>query len=1081
MDRKMTDALKAFHSANFGWTRQLRSVWRDPPYHVPAIHASVTDNIIDDFVTRTAAVDPDDEPIGRVIIGPAGFGKTHLIGELRRRVWEIGGWFILLDLVGVKDFWASVALGFLNSLQARTGNNGKTQYERLISLLGEHLGIERQAADIALRHRGSPRELVMGLADLYAKALSSRHFQETSAHRDVVTALILLISEDLDCHSIAHAWLQGMTLDAELVRPFGIISQNEPIKVVNGLSWVMSLVGPTLIAVDQIDAILNASNARARAAGADGEFDETQSIVESMSLGLMNLHEQKHRAVTVISCLEETWNILKTRASAAVTDRYCEPIILKSLPGGKLAKDLVAARLNQAYQPLAFVPPYPTWPFAEVVFEDVGGYSPRQLLKACEAHRQHCIADGQVSECNSFEIQTMSRRLAPSGDIDKVFAAACANADLRPLGGDAGKKALCDLFCDTLELFERQLELPDDIDVAVQRDPDQRRPSLHGRLSFTFHSQGDREQHYCFRLLDKTSPIAFQSRLKAAMTASGITNALKFRHLIILRHNTLPNGPKTKALIDQFQAAGGKFVAPTEDELRTFVALNTVARTKPDGLDSWLRSKTPLFGCGVFQSAGLCPPAFLQGDGAAKAIAIAQAPKTKVLPGKPNKSARMSAPSRAVADGEIAIGHRFANGKLGEAVTLPTHLLPCHMAVIAGAGSGKTVLLRRLIEEAALQDIPSIVLDVNNDLSRLGDAWQERPKGFDDADVTAAEAYHKQVDVVIWTPGVNSGNPIALNLLPDFSAIGSRDTDQNQDETAQAVEMARATLSPFLSGGGQKGTLKQGVLADTMRTFARAGGGTLDDLIALLANLPESASKIGNADKIAGDMADQLLAAVATNPLLQSGFASLDPQQLFYGLGGKTRVSVINLAGLTSDEAKQAFVNQLQMTLFTWIKQHPSPTGRLYVIDEAQNFAPSGHVVASSASASALAAQARKYGLGMIFATQHPKGIENRVVQNCMTHVYGRMNAPNTIEAIKEMMTAKGGAADDIGKLSTGEFYFTTAKYERPVLIHTPLCLSWHPQNPPTADEIVRKARACRQQIRSSERDEDNSSVIAAE
>jgi len=227
-------------------------------------------------------------------------------------------------------------------------------------------------------------------------------------------------------------------------------------------------------------------------------------------------------------------------------------------------------------------------------------------------------------------------------------------------------------------------------------------------------------------------------------------------------------------------------------------------------------------------------------------------------------------------------------------------------------------------------------------------------------------------------------------------------------------------------------------------------------------------------------MADQLLAAVATNPLLQSGFASLDPQQLFYGPGGKTRVSVINLAGLASDEAKQAFVNQLQMTLFTWIKQHPSPTGRLYVIDEAQNFAPSGHVVASSASASALAAQARKYGLGMIFATQHPKGIENRIVQNCMTHVYGRMNAPNTIEAIKGMMAAKGGAADNIGKLSTGEFYFTTAKYEHPMQLRTPLCLSWHPQNPPTAEEIVRKAQVCRRSM-NAETSESQASSVAAE
>jgi hypothetical protein len=44
-------------------------------------------------------------------------------------------------------------------------------------------------------------------------------------------------------------------------------------------------------------------------------------------------------------------------------------------------------------------------------------------------------------------------------------------------------------------------DLPNDIDSEVQRDPDQKRPSLHGRLSFTFLNEGSREQHYCFRLL----------------------------------------------------------------------------------------------------------------------------------------------------------------------------------------------------------------------------------------------------------------------------------------------------------------------------------------------------------------------------------------------------------------------------------------------------------------------------------------------------------------------------------------------------------------------------------------------------
>jgi hypothetical protein len=48
----------------------------------------------------------------------------------------------------------------------------------------------------------------------------------------------------------------------------------------------------------------------------------------------------------------------------------------------------------------------------------------------------------------------------------------------------------------------------------------------------------------------------------------------------------------------------------------------------------------------------------------------------------------------------------------------------------------------------------------------------------------------------------------------------------------------------------------------------------------------------------------------------------------------------------------------------------------------------------------------------MIFATQTPKEIDNKIVSNCTTHVYGRMNAPAMIDAIRELMVAKGRTAE---------------------------------------------------------------------
>jgi DNA helicase HerA-like ATPase len=98
----------------------------------------------------------------------------------------------------------------------------------------------------------------------------------------------------------------------------------------------------------------------------------------------------------------------------------------------------------------------------------------------------------------------------------------------------------------------------------------------------------------------------------------------------------------------------------------------------------------------------------------------------------------------------------------------------------------------------------------------------------------------------------------------------------------------------------------------------------------------------------------------------------------------------------------------------------------------------------------------------MIFATQLPKGIDNAIVSNCTTHVYGRMSSPATIQATQELMSAKGGGADDIARLTRGEFYFSTDGFNHPVKVRVPLCLSWHPPNPPTADEVIKKAHSKR-------------------
>jgi hypothetical protein len=1065
----MNRELQAFRAVDLNWTHALQNVWTDPDYQVDELHRAIADRVMDDFQRGTRNL--TDNPIGRVVVGQAGAGKTHLIGTLRRRVWQAGGWFVLLDIVGISDFWRTAAHCFVNALMQPMAN-GRTQCRAVLSEIAKRVPLDSITRIEVGRWEAKPDRTRLDTVDLFLKLLRRLDTAGTMRNQDIIRAFLLLDAEDMEANNVAYGWLQGLDVD-ENRRELKFMGPPPAFpELVRGMIWIVSLAGPLMIAVDQIDAIVGASNALM--GGAPGDDDEAvrkaRHVIEMLAGGLMDLHDLKRRAMTVVSCLQETWPIIRQKAVQSAAQRFEELPGLNPINDRRTVEHLIGARLGKGYAEAGFRPRYPTWPFRPEAIASAIGLLPRQILIRCQNHRQRCVEKGEVFECASLASATPTAAPAPaSSELDRRFRELSEAADisglLDPEGEDAAAASLLVHAC---ELYLGHVDLPESLDAIVKPDPNPKKPSLHARLSFVFHDEGDREQHYCFRALGHANAIAFQTRLRAAMTAAGIDVALKFRHLFILRRDALPGGAKTKDLVQQFEKAGGAFVDPSDGDLRAFVALRAMAEADLPGFEAWLLARKPLFDTALFQLAGLAPPAFLSGvvvtpprpEAAPAPVAPVARQRPTPAPPPVSPAAKPTVAPLAAAPpptDQIPLGRRFERGALGDPVTLARSQLSTHVAIVAGSGSGKTVLLRRIVEEAALLGIPAIVLDVNNDLSRLGDSWPARPPSFSDEDAAKAEAYRARADVVVWTPGVGGGQPLYLSLLPDFASAN------DEDDRAQAVGMAQATLEPYLGGAGQKAALKRGVLADALRRFAKGGGGTLDDLIRLLSEPPDDLSQISDAGKLAAEMADQLRAAIATNPLLKADGPTLDPARLFSGEGGKTRISVINLAGLASDPAKQAFVNQLQMTLFTWIKKHPSPAGRLYIMDEAQNFAPSQLGTACKRSTLALASQARKYGLGMIFATQHPKGIDNAILSNCATHFYGRVASPTAIIAVEDLVASKGGSASDIGKLTTGEFYFATEGLPRPLKIRAPLCLSWHPPNPPTPEEVAQKARSYRE------------------
>jgi hypothetical protein len=287
------------------------------------------------------------------------------------------------------------------------------------------------------------------------------------------------------------------------------------------------------------------------------------------------------------------------------------------------------------------------------------------------------------------------------------------------------------------------------------------------------------------------------------------------------------------------------------------------------------------------------------------------------------------------------------------------------------------------------------------------------------------------------------------------------------------VGMATESLGEIVAAGSSEASkMRRGVLSNALRYFATHDGGKLEDFVDLLKDLPpEATGGISKASDLATKMADTVLAAMATDPLLAHNGDALDPGVLF-GIGaasGRTRISVLNLVGLPSLATQQQFVNQLAMTLFAWLKKHPCPPDRpltgLLVVDEAKDFVPSQSSTVCKASLMRLSAQGRKYGLGLVFATQAPRSIDHNIIANCTTQFFGKANSPAAIEAVQDQLKLRGGGGGDIARLPRGRFYIHTEGMTGPEKVDVPLCLSCHLSSPLDEDGVLERAKDARRRL----------------
>jgi hypothetical protein len=1054
---------RVLRELRLGWAPGQEDVWVRPAYHVEAMNGQAAASILATF--RDVENVNAGTPLGIVLEGQPGAGKTHLLSWVRHQVQHQGGYFFLLG-IPQENFWECLLQALLDGLFRKTQGH-RDQLSKLLSGLCDHALVPSDVRDEIIGRKPLTRDNL----EEFVERLRTAHRVLGQNCQHTLRALVLLGAYNSHLQDLGEGYLRSTMeiADTEERGRWHLPSVSKtPRDVVIDLSRLLALTGPSVVAADQIDlamAQVRRASTRQHETEPSAEPLEVVELLEEIGHGLMEAREHLHRTVLLVSCLLTTWRSICDHTTASINDRFRQEERLNRIPTPEVGIELIRARFAPVFAAAGFVPENPTWPIERSAFDDAPDYTPRALFQRIDTHVRECLRRDEVIPLTNFQHRLISRA-APATDqprvgadrlerFDEQFAAYVKEASVEEATWqDREDEVMPRLLAAGLEGWVREKDEQEQKRFTVIAGSGGG-AAVHATLRESFDDELEDYGVWYFRGLARKHHAAVLPRLERLMRLAALDPKIPHRRAVLLRNDPWPAGPVSRSKRDNFESLGGMLKQIALDDLRVFHALQRLLEDDDLGLDGWLADRRPASRTAIFtevlgsppdSGAAPCGPADGPDHGPSGAVESGSGDESSAGPVTPE----VDVDGRSVPLGTPGLGEEPISLRLGE--------LRKHIAIFAGSGSGKTVLIRRIVEECALRGISTIALDPNNDLARLGDPWPNPPEGWLPNDDKRAADYLTHTDVVVWTPRREAGRPLSLQPLPDLRAV-----IDDVDEFGLALDSAVAALAPRARVGGNTAKMDQGraVLREALASYVQQGGAQLDDFVSLLEDLPDGITSLGKAQELGYEMAQTLKAAMINDPLFGGTGVPLDPGILLTPPRGKrARISLISLIGLPTDEQRQSFVNQLQMALFAWIKQNPAndrDLGGLFVMDEAQTFAPSGGTTACTESTLALASQARKYGLGLIFATQAPRGIHNRIVGNAATHFYGFLNSPVQIAAAKEVAQAMGNAPIDIAQLHTGEFYVAGCGHQFRK-ITTPMCLSHHPSGALTPEEVLQRA-----------------------
>jgi hypothetical protein len=438
--------------------------------------------------------------------------------------------------------------------------------------------------------------------------------------------------------------------------------------------------------------------------------------------------------------------------------------------------------------------------------------------------------------------------------------------------------------------------------------------------------------------------------------------------------------------------------------------------------------------------------------------------------------------------------HDLAQGETLEPIVgYDARDLTTHGVILGMTGSGKTGLGVIFLEEAALDGVPSLVIDPKGDMTNLLLTFPElRPEEFrpwvnpDDArrknmdlDTYAAATaalwreglagtgqgsdrirrLKEAADFVIYTPGSNAGRQVSI--LHTLKAPGfSWDTDS--ELMRDMIESVVSALLAMIGIEADPVRSREHILLSSIFETAWKAGEDLDltQLIMQVQKPPFSQLGVFPVDTFFPEKDRMELAMLLNGMIASPSFADwiegqpLDMDTLLYGPSGKPQVSIMYIAHLPEAE-RQFFVTLLLEQVLGWMRVQSGTTSlrALLYMDEVFGYLPPhpGNPPSKKPFVTLLK-QARAFGLGLLLATQNPVDLDYKALTNTGTWCIGRMQADRDkqrlLDGLEGVQVGEGGITRRefdrmISAVGTRVFLLHNVHEKEPVIFHTRWAMSY--------------------------------------